>query len=134
MASDGPGVLHLLASHRALLARHRPRLAELLDLAVASGLKETPLGAIVASSAGRFGTICLEAGPEFVVHDHDGATVSVVVMGLDGLLVIVAATLPDALPCLLARPQGTLPIVVVDEVDRPALTLAPIATYKAWWS
>lgn len=134
MACDGPGVLHPLASHRALLARHRPRLAELLDLAVASGLKKTPLGAIVASSAGRFGTICLEAGPEFVVHDHDGATASVVVTGLDGLLVIVAATLPEALPCLLARPRGTLPIVIVDAADRPALVLVPIATFKAFWS
>jgi hypothetical protein len=69
MASDGPGVLHLLASHRALLARHRPRLAELLDLAVASGLKETPLGAIVASLASDFGRVCVDAGPEFVIAD-----------------------------------------------------------------
>lgn len=109
-------VLVLLPSHHRLIVRHRPRVAELLRVAVTEGLDLRQLGTVVADIRGEFGEVARSAGSEFVC---DG--VVVVVLGIEGLVVIAAALVPAAVEPILARAPGRVPVLVVDVDDEPAL-------------
>lgn len=113
-------ILDLLPSHHQLLQRHRSRVAELLNLAVGQDLDPAELGVLVADTAGMFGEVAREAGDEFVVVGDDSG-VAVVLLGIDGLVLIVASLMPEALSPIIMRPARTITVVVVDADDEPAL-------------
>jgi hypothetical protein len=125
--SERPSILHLLPTHEALLDRHRARLRELMGLATGAGFAPGTMAFIVADLAGSFGRACIEegAGIEFLVV-IEGAAAMAVPIGVDGLLVILLDVVPEAVPPVISRPPATVPVLIVDADDEPALVILEV--------
>lgn len=122
-----PSIRDLLPSHRCLLDHHRRRLIELMGIAIEQGIDPSSMAFVIADTRGDFGIECVSAGFEFLSLDPDGAASMVIGLGTDGLVVIVAELVPDAVEPMLTRPAGTTPILVVDQDDEPALVFVAIS-------
>lgn len=121
--SDRDSIRELLPSHRQLLERHQDRLAWMAQVAK---LDIQKLGGIIANTRGEFGDVAAEAGECFVVADPDEGDVVVLALGLQGLIDIAAAVVPEAVPHILDRLPSTMPILVVDGDDEPALVIVSL--------
>lgn len=128
MSTDRDSISKLLPSHRRLLERHRGRLAW---MARTAKLNIAQLGGIIASRRGEFGRVVAEAGEMFVVADYEQGEVVVLALGLDGLFDIAAAVLPEAVPHIVERAPSTMPILVVDGDDEPALVIVPLKELRS---
>lgn len=115
-------ICELLPTHRQLLQRHQGRLGWMAEIAK---LNISKLGGIIANTDGEFGRVAAEAGEMFIVADPDDGHVVVLALGLDGLLDIAAAVVPDAVAHIINRPPSTIPILLVDGGDEPALVILP---------
>lgn len=98
-----------------------------MGIAVEQGIEPKTMAFIVADLASAFGIGCLSAGFEFLSLDPDGNPGMVIALGVDGLVVILAEMVPDAVEPVITRPAGTSPVLVVDEEDEPRLVLIAIA-------
>lgn len=116
-------IQHLLPSHRELLEHHACRIRRLLGVATLKGIRD--LGIIVADVRGEFGTSCVtpQVGLEFVVPAPDGRGAVVIPLGMTGLIVLLGAIIPEALPVALQRHAGSIVVVVVDADDEPAIVM-----------
>lgn len=121
-------IQELLPTHRRLLERFQGRLGWMARIAA---LDVAQLGGIVASGKGDFGEVAAEAGQCFVVRDPEEGDVVVVAMDLHGLIDVALAVIPEAVAHILARPPATMPILVVDAADEPAVVLLPLDTLRA---
>jgi hypothetical protein len=101
---------------------------ELLAVAGKQGIAPTEMSFIIATVEGEFGTAVLDAGPgvEFVMTADDGTETAVVPLGVDGLVVIMHELVPEGVEHVLMRAAGTLPILVVDHRDEPAIVVMAI--------
>jgi hypothetical protein len=127
--NERASIRDLLPTHRALLQRHRDRLVELMNIAVAAGLAAIEMSFILTDLGSHFGVACLAegAGREFVVSDRESEPVILVPLGVNGLLVILAAMLPEAVDPVLTRPPGAVPVLIVDADDEPAVALLDVS-------
>ncbi len=112
-------ILELLPTHQRLLNRHQGRLVWMVSIAK---LDPTQLGGIIARADGCFGVVAAEAGSCFLDRHPEGDAV-VLAMGLWGVVDIAEAVVPEAVQHILDRPPSTLPILIVDCDDEPAVAL-----------
>lgn len=117
---ERPSITDLLRTHKVLLLEHIPKLSQLLRDFVEEEVDPKTLGGIITDTRGMFGAVALDAA-DGGLATLEGAHVLVVVIGIDGLVTILGAIVPEALAPTLERAPGWMPILVVDRDDEPAL-------------
>lgn len=82
---------------------------------------------IIADLKGEFGLACIAqgAGLEFAVVSSDAEAV-VIPLDVFGLLAILRSVVPDGVEPVVSRATGTIPILVVDAEDEPAIMILGI--------
>lgn len=123
MSAERASICELLPSHVHLLEEHRNRLCVLAQVAAVNELLLDQLSFIVADLRGDFGQACLAegAGLEFIVRHPPAAMV--IPLDVDGLLAIATDTVPEALGVIADREPTTVPILIVDSDDEPAVVI-----------
>lgn len=121
MKSERTSIRELLPSHVRLLEDHRGPLVFLASVAEEQGVQTADISFIVADARGEYGQSCRQAGVEFLVARDGEPDVMVILLGIDGLLGILSATIPEGVSHVEDRAHGTIPILVVDHEDEPAI-------------
>lgn len=100
-------------------------MAELMVVVHGAGLEDAEVAFIIGDMRSEFGTACFEqgAGSEFLVSSSDGEAAMVLVLDVEGLVSILRDVVPEGLEPVVTRPTGTMPILVVDAEDEPAIVI-----------
>lgn len=122
--TERSSILDLLATHVALLARHKQRLIDLMAIALERDLDAADLAFVVADVAGAFGQQCIEqgAGIEFLSILRGQGTM-VYPLDVPGLVALLQGVIPEGMEPVTSKAAGMTPVLIVDGQDEPAIVL-----------